>query len=163
MSSTCGICISPYRDEIERKAKKGKSANIISWAREHGVTISYNSLARHRENHMVELKPSNNGHKGKGKVILIEKESKKKRTAAMKNEGPKAEACLQPVTDELLLDAVRDAVYGKLREGALELEINSAFKAIELKYKIADQSQSEKLMLEILNEIRGQELGKATE
>ena len=70
------------------------------------------------------------------------------------------EANAQPVTDELLLNAVRDAVYGKLTEGKLELEINSAFKAIELKYKIAEQSQSEKLMLEILDEIRGQELGK---
>ena len=160
MSAACGICISPFREEIERKAKKGKPANIVNWARERGVTISYNSLARHRENHMVELKPSDNGHKGGSEVVLIEQNPKKKRTGAIEGDSPKVEIGVRPVSDEILLDAVRDAVYGKLCEGALELEINSAFKAIELKYKVAEQSQSEKLMLEILNEIRGQELGK---
>jgi hypothetical protein len=43
-------------------------------------------------------------------------------------------------------------------DGELELKLDSGFKAIELKYKIEDMSESEKLMLEILNELRGQEL-----
>jgi hypothetical protein len=62
------------------------------------------------------------------------------------------------ITDQLLLDTVRDQVYQKLIDGQIKLDIGDCFKAIEIKYKIAEESQNEKLLLEILNEIRSQEL-----
>jgi hypothetical protein len=62
------------------------------------------------------------------------------------------------ITDQLLLDAVRDQVYKKLVNGEIELDIGDGFKAIEIRHKIAEESQNEKLLLEILNEIRSEEL-----
>ncbi|HBC47818.1 MAG TPA: hypothetical protein DEO84_03550 [candidate division Zixibacteria bacterium] len=62
------------------------------------------------------------------------------------------------VTDQLLLDTVRDKVYEKLISGEIKLDLGDGFKAIEIKHKIAEESQNEKLLLEILNEIRSQEL-----
>jgi hypothetical protein len=62
------------------------------------------------------------------------------------------------VTDQLLLDTVRDRVYEKLISGEIKLDLGDGFKAIEIKHKIAEESQNEKLLLEILNEIRSQEL-----
>jgi len=64
------------------------------------------------------------------------------------------------ITDLLFLDTIRDALYEMLASGAIELKLDSGFKAIELKHKISDQSQSDKLMLELLNELRSQELKK---
>jgi hypothetical protein len=185
-TATCGICRSPLREEIERKARfRTKPINIIAWARDQGVSISYSSLSSHREKHM-NGKPfshvqsgngdspsasgvtfSGNGHKGKGDIVLIEKVTRKKRPQSVEPAPVETEVApvaeTEPITDELLLNAVRDAVYGKLKEGALELEIGSAFKAIEIKHKIGEQSQTEKMMVEILNEIRSQELGKVQE
>jgi len=163
ISATCAICKSPFRDEIEKKDKKGKAAIVVNWARKRGISISYNSLARHRQNHLNGGEPSGNGNNGNGDVILLEMPAKKKRAVVEADEEPKTGNKIEPVTDELLLDAVRDMVYGKLKKGELELEINSAFKAIEIKYKIQEQSQSEKLMLEILSEIRSQELSKSSQ
>jgi hypothetical protein len=62
------------------------------------------------------------------------------------------------VTDQLLLDTVRDRVYEKLISGEIKLDLGDGFKAIEIKHKIAEESQNEKLLVEILNEIRSQEL-----
>jgi len=62
------------------------------------------------------------------------------------------------VSDTLFLDTVRDMVYQKLLSGEMELKLESGFKAIEIKSKIAEESQNEKLLLEILSEIRSEEL-----
>ena len=63
------------------------------------------------------------------------------------------------VSDQLLLDTVRDRVYQMLLDGEIKLGLADGFKAIEIKNKIAEESQNEKLLLEILNEIRAEELG----
>jgi len=67
------------------------------------------------------------------------------------------------ITDQLLLDTVRDQVYEKLAAGEIELDIGDGFKAIEIKHKIAEESQNEKLLLEILNEIRSEELARKSD
>lgn len=66
-----------------------------------------------------------------------------------------------PASDLEFLDAVRDSVYRKLIDGGLELKIDSGFKAIELKNKLSDGSENEKLLLKILSEIRKEELDRA--
>jgi hypothetical protein len=74
--------------------------------------------------------------------------------------GEQAAPTKLPVTisDQLLLDTVRDKVYQKLLDGEIKLDLGDGFKAIEIKHKIGEESQTEKLLLEILNEIRSQEL-----
>jgi hypothetical protein len=64
------------------------------------------------------------------------------------------------VTDLEFLDTVKESVYKKLVDGELDLKIESGFKAIELKNKISETSENERLLLEILSEIRSDELSK---
>jgi hypothetical protein len=64
------------------------------------------------------------------------------------------------ISDLLFLDTIRDALYEMLASGAIELKLDSGFKAIELKHKISDESQYEKLFLELINELRSQEINK---
>jgi hypothetical protein len=64
------------------------------------------------------------------------------------------------ITDQLLLNAVRDQVYQKLIGGEISPGLGDCFKAIEIKHKISEESQNEKHLLEILNEIRAEELKK---
>lgn len=65
------------------------------------------------------------------------------------------------VTDLEFLDTVKETVYKKLLDNELDLKIDSGFKAIELKNKISETSENEKLLLEILSEIRSEELNKS--
>jgi hypothetical protein len=75
------------------------------------------------------------------------------------NTEARKEAKASPfISDQLVLDTVRDQVYQKLLDGEINLDIGACFKAIEIKHKIAEESQNEKLLLEILNEIRSEEL-----
>ena len=113
------------------------------------MRISRFSLARHRTNHISSIK---NTVKTKPPDKIVEPPAKTK--PAEKN------ASISPnsVSDLEFLNAVRDKVYEKLKEGEFDLKIESAFKAIEIKNKISDESQNEKLLLEILAEIRTDEL-----
>jgi hypothetical protein len=65
------------------------------------------------------------------------------------------------VSDLEFLDTVKETVYKKLLDNELDLKIDSGFKAIELKNKISDTSENERLLLEILSEIRSEELSKS--
>jgi hypothetical protein len=102
---------------------------------------------------------------GKKRVIapLIQRKTPEIRADIFKMTKPAADdnkKTDQPVTDEKFLNTVRDMVYEKLIDGQMELKIDYGFKAIELRQRITDGSQNEKLLLEILNEIRKEELGK---
>lgn len=63
-------------------------------------------------------------------------------------------------SDGKLLDEVISRVHRAITSGELELKIEHAFKAIEIKQKLAENGQVENLLLELLNEIRRQELGR---
>lgn len=63
-------------------------------------------------------------------------------------------------SDGKLLDEVISRVHQAITSGELELKIEHAFKAIEIKQKLAENGQVENLLLELLNEIRRQELGR---
>ncbi|UCC79087.1 MAG: hypothetical protein JSW64_12550 [Candidatus Zixiibacteriota bacterium] len=65
------------------------------------------------------------------------------------------------VSDLEFLDTVKETVYKKLLDNELDLKIDSGFKAIELKNKISETSENERLLLEILSEIRSEELSKS--
>lgn len=150
--SACTICESPLRTEIEKKDTAWKADKTIRWARKHGLRISRFSLARHRTNH---LSPAKNTGKKKPPDKIIQPPVKTKPAEENTSIGPNS------VSDLEFLDAIRDRVYEKLKRDEFDLKIESAFKAIEIKHKISDESQNEKLLLEILAEIRTDELKRS--
>lgn len=137
----CKICESPLRSEIERKDSAWKADRTIKWARGKGVRINRVILARHRENHMNNDCP-----------LLANTDAEAPAEKNHSNAGAKT------ADDIEFLDAVTGRVYEKLKAGEFDLKIESAFKAIEIKHRISDESRNEKLLLEILSEIRADEL-----
>jgi len=77
------------------------------------------------------------------------------------NRAVASPASLKHVSDLEFLDTVKETVYKKLLDNELDLKIDSGFKAIELKNKISETSENERLLLEILSEIRSEELSKS--
>ena len=148
----CIICESPLRSEIEKKDAAWKADRTIQWARKHGLRISRFSLARHRTNH---ISPAKNTEKKKPPNKIIEPPAKTKPAGGNTSVGPNS------ISDLEFLDTIRDRVYEKLKKDEFDLKIESAFKAIEIKNKISDESQNEKLLLEILAEIRTDELRRS--
>ena len=147
-NSACAICDSPLRTEIDKKDATLNADQTIRWAKEHGVKINRTTLARHRANH-------NNAHSAGKAENKSRSRSSKSKAAKPTAEIPNNRSA---PTDLLFLDTVRDQVFKRLESGDYDLKLESAFKAIEIKYKIADESRNEKLLLEILAEIRADEL-----
>lgn len=156
--SSCTICQSTLRAEIEGADSRLRPDKVIQWARQKGVNISRFSLAKHRANHIAlksESKPAQTSPQNPTNIIELPTEQTKSETPAT----PQKPQTLS-VSDQHFLDTVRDMVFHKLLDGEIELKLDAAFKAIEIKHKIAEESQNERLLLEILNEIRSEELHK---
>jgi hypothetical protein len=149
--SACAICESPLRNEIDKKDETWKADRTIRWAKKHGVKINRTTLARHRADHNNARSAGKSKDKAQSK---LSKSKSAKPTASLSND-------LSVPTDMLFLDAVRDQVFKRLKNGDYDLKLESAFKAIEIKYRIADESRNEKLLLEILAEIRADELNRS--
>jgi len=145
----CAICQSSLKSEIEKRDTSSKADDTILWARKKGVKINRVSLARHRKNHLPE-----NESKAKSNV--------KPKPMKQPNNKVSANNINPLVEDMVFLEAIRDRVYEKLIAWEIDLKIDSGFKAIELKNRLSDISQNEKLLLEILNEIRVDELKNQT-
>lgn len=200
--SSCPICESPLRAEIERLDLIGKEPETIKWARKKGLDISKFSLVKHRVNHLQPVISGKNGNNGNienkndqtSEALSVGNEKaqalrpihaksrpiRKSSIRRTRRKGSKADKPVEsqttdeavpavaseginvtgPITDQLLLDTVRDRVYQKLVNNEIELDLGDGFKAIEIKHRIAEESQNEKLLLEILNEIRAEELKK---
>jgi hypothetical protein len=180
METPCPICESPLRTEIEEKDAAWKPMQTVQWARKKGLSISRFALVKHRVNHLnqshkgddaskigkpIDPLSDNNAAPGPERNLL----RKAKETKIRSNPAPNIDAVgaadlpgnpQSPVDDQLFLDTVRDMVYRKLLSGEMELKLDSAFKAIEIKHKIMEETQNEKLLLEILEEIRAEELAR---
>jgi len=146
--SPCKICDSPLRSEIESKDTAWKADRTIKWARQKGVPINRAILARHRAGHVDKAEFNDSGKTPPPEIKQTDFTSKIAQD-------------IIAADDTAFLDAVKDRVYQKLLAGELDLKIDSAFKAIEIKHKISDESSNEKLLLEILSEIRADELQRA--
>jgi hypothetical protein len=147
-NSACAICESALRHEIDKKDETWKADRTIRWARRHGVKINRTTLARHRADH------KNSTSAGKAEKKPQSRSSKSKST----KQTVRTSNDLSGPTDLLFLDTIRDQVFKRLQNGDYDLKLESAFKAIEIKHKIADESKNEQLLLEILAEIRADEL-----
>ncbi len=151
-AAVCSICVSPIRGEIEKRAVDWQADETVRWAKERGVRISKTSLARHRKTHQLSTEDK----------FLSPEVQPKIPTILPVDADTVVKTGLEPkISDMLFLDAVRDRVYDRLIRGEIELKIDSGFKAIELKNKIGESSQNEKLLLEILSEIRADELKRS--
>ncbi len=63
--SSCAICDSPLRSEIEKLDSQWNDIHTVQWARKQGLNISRFSLVKHRTNHLQSAAPGNNGNGGK--------------------------------------------------------------------------------------------------
>ncbi|GEM_PF-5593413 len=63
------------------------------------------------------------------------------------------------ITDELLLNRVRDSVYEKLKSGELSPSLTDGFKAIDLKHKITTDEPDDRLLI-LFEELRKELLRK---
>ena len=188
--ASCAICASALRAEIEKRDATFKADKTITWARSQGVNINRFVLAKHRANHldngnsksksgsaqtgdrMVDvgdgLRPSREKSDNIAEVTTTRDGSGSDVGAGLRPAREKPDNIIKTaesqttiaITDNHFLDTVRDMVYQMLVDGKIELKVDSGFKAIEIKHKINEESQNEKMLLEILNEIRSEELGQ---
>lgn len=149
-AAECAICISPIKSDIEKYDSLNKADDVIKWARKKGIRLNRATLAKHRKNHLDCFDYTKENTKNK-------KDSAKDRKAKAE---PKNNPKIKRIDDLHFLDTIRDMVYENLINDKIDLKIDSAFKAIELKNKLNDVNQNEKLLLEILSEIRTDELSK---
>jgi len=181
-TASCAICASPLRQEIEKRDGISRADETIQWAKKKGINISRFSLAKHRANHLktTDVTPPDKPKQkpddpSPGAGVTASRDTQPRITSLPNAETeaisvaalgpPKAIEKTSsdnerhtPVSDELFLNTIRDRVYERLVKGELKLDIGDAFKAIDIKHKIAETSQNEKLLLEILSEIRREEL-----
>jgi hypothetical protein len=146
----CQICSSPLVDGLNEK-KNWQTARVIRWAQIRGLVIDENILTAHLGSHLA-----NNGD-----------EPPKKRSSKNRITEPIAETVKPPEqidsalsTDEQFLNLIIQRIYDGVIGKQIDLKVEHAFKAIEIKQKLAESGNVENLLLELLNEIRKQELPK---
>ncbi len=138
----CDICSSDLLSEINKK-RNWRPDRVVNWANRRGLKITEDDLSNHFAEHAPksEKKPKKKSPK---KTV-----SDKKNGLAIKTEAN---------ADSAFLDEVVRRVFEELAESKYSLKLEHGFKAIEIKQKIADKTDVENLLLELLNEIRQQEL-----
>ena len=140
---TCQICISPLAPEIDLK-KNWRTDRLVRWAQKRGLDCSLQEIEQHLKSHV-------NGQAKKADPNSNGKES---------SPEEKCQAAVSVPCDEKFLNLIIDSVHQNVAANRVELKIEHAFKAIELKQKLAESGNVENMLLELLNEIRRQELGK---
>ena len=158
----CEICSSSLLDDVNKKINWLPN-RVVKWAGRRGLVISEKQLENHFEKH---VNPATFIKNKAGKTV------QRKRKADPEMKIPFAKPAThkeQPVfnpessdkhnpTDDRFLAEVIGQVFGSLVEGNYALKIEHGFKAIELKQKLSENSNVETLLLDLLNEIRRQEL-----
>ncbi len=158
----CEICSSSLLDDVNKKIN-WLPDRVVKWAGRRGLVINEKQLENHFKKH---VNPAIFIKSKAGKKVS----RKKKADPEMKAPSAKPAAHKkQPVvnaessdkhnpTDDRFLAEVIGQVFGSLVEGNFDLKIEHGFKAIELKQKLSENSNVETLLLDLLNEIRRQEL-----
>jgi len=88
-----------------------------------------------------------------GKIVKIKTPGKKTASTTLRKASRKKSIANRKITDELLLDTVRDDVFKKLKTGDFNLSLNDGFKAIDLKNKITSPEPDNRLAA-LLEELR---------
>ncbi len=164
----CIICSSEFSGELNKKIN-WRPERLIKWASRRGLEIDKKQLEEHFNNH---LKPSLKTTASQKKKTEIKKGKKQaKPVVNNKKSGRNGYRGKSSTTSQMIdglpdesrsnvrfLNEVINLVFQELVEGKLDLKVEHGFKAIELKQKCVEDSSVENLLLELLNEIRRQEL-----
>jgi hypothetical protein len=145
----CDICASKLVDDINRKIN-WQPGRLVKWASRRGLHINRDQLQEHFTKHL-------NGSNGSQDAGIAARNDLKK--PGFKATEPSPPPLKLPADDRFLNEVVSQ-VFGGLISGAYELKLEHGFKAIELKQKISENINAEKLLLDLLNHIRSEELGK---
>ncbi|MCP4582253.1 MAG: hypothetical protein GY839_11610 [candidate division Zixibacteria bacterium] len=157
----CDICQSGLLDELNKK-RNWRPDRVIKWAGRRGLKIDQKQLEKHFNIHLNSVSKNKN-IKVKKTVKVKEESGKAARTVISGKEQPSIiehDTSITPVhpADDQFLNEVIGRVFQNLTGGKFELKLEHGFKAIEIKQKISDTTNVENLLLELLNEIRTQEL-----
>jgi len=158
----CEICSSKLLGEVNRK-QHWQPDRLIRWANQRGLNIKSDQLAEHFDKHL-----KSNAIK---KTIETKKAAKSKSTQPEAEEiptaiiidnqpGPGTPPLQTHSADDQFLNEIIGRVFNDLIANKFDLKLEYGFKAIELKQKISETTNVESMLLDLLNEIRGQELGQ---
>jgi hypothetical protein len=145
----CDICASGLVEELNKK-RNWRPDRVIKWAGRRGLSITESELQAHFAEHLP--KPE--------KQVKAKSIHKSKPETESPSSAPAV--VITPVileqADNRFLDEIVKRVFNDLIEGKFELKLEHGFKAIEIKQKLADKADTENMLMELLNEIRNQEL-----
>ena len=157
----CLICASALLADLNKKVN-WRPDRIIKWAGRRGLVIDEKQLHQHFECHLGQPHRNNKNKAGQpladASAQKAEKSVKDKLTSL-----PTSAEIKSSVSDEIFLNKVIGDVFQSLVAGHFDLKLEHGFKAIELKQKIVENTNVENRLLELLNEIRSQELAAAGE
>lgn len=154
----CDICSSELLGELNKK-RNWRPDRVIKWAGRRGLSITADDLATHFKKHVEPISKKQNKQENAGekspKSICQDASSLNPDTGT----GAK-QISIESISqsDNQFLDEVVKRVYAELTGGKFDLKLEHGFKAIEIRQKLDDKSDTERLLLELLNEIRVQEL-----
>jgi len=158
----CDICTSGLLDEINRK-RNWRPDRLIRWAGKRGLDIKSDQLTEHFDKHLKaavsdsapKVKKANKRKTARSEV------DKKQSGFKIGNKPGQFTAPLQTYSaDDQFLNEIIGRVFKDLIDNKFDLKIEYGFKAIEIKQKISETTNVEAMLLELLNEIRGQELSQ---
>ena len=158
----CDIYASTLLNELNKK-RNWRPDRVIKWAGRRGLDITEPQLKAHFEEHLPLV--SNNEKRPKTSPCNSSTKNnlnKERQTKPNDEFTPPSLDTSVPGAfnqmDNLFLDEIVKRVFDNLVEGNFELKLEHGFKAIEIKQKLADKADTENMLLELLNEIRKQEL-----
>jgi hypothetical protein len=132
------------------KKKNWRPDRLLKWASKNGLNIKQKELTEH-------LAYVNRSLNDPDQTNL----PKEKMPDENRVESPKTKINIPAIsTDEQFLNLVIENIHDGVAARQVDLKVEHAFKAIELKQKLAESGNVENLLLELLNEIRKQELAK---
>jgi len=158
----CEICSSFLLDDVNKKIN-WRPDRVVKWAGRRGLVINEKQLEDHFEKHIDSASP--NKRKAGKNISRKKKADPEMKAPSAKPVTHKEQPVVTPEssdkhnpTDDRFLAEIIGQVFGSLVEGNYSLKIEHGFKAIELKQKLSENSNVETLLLDLLNEIRRQEL-----
>jgi hypothetical protein len=146
LSVDCPICASPLLERLNKK-KNWQIPRLLRWAEIRSLEIDETILSTHLQSHI----------NGNGTRPANAEAAKNRVTPSAVEETP-LNTKLAVSTDEQLLNLIISQIYDNVKQNQIDLKIEHAFKAIEIKQKLAESGNVENLLLELLTEIRNQEL-----
>ncbi|MCD6162749.1 MAG: hypothetical protein J7K40_10100 [candidate division Zixibacteria bacterium] len=180
----CEICASPLLEDVNRKIN-WMPDRLVKWANKRGLAIDIKQLDEHFDKHIDEATKKKRKKTARRGVRLGRTPSScdkpnspcklriqpateqnvgrvltggKNPTPHYQGDGDVSVSNPTPCQDEQLLNEIIARVFDELNAGGFTLKLEHGFKAIEIKQKLSGGGDAERLLMDLLNEIRRQEL-----